>query len=272
MSSSPSRSITHPFPLLKDALGFQDIIIDARHTFQGTMFKDVGADAGQLLERDDEDNEANFVLGGQRRFYDQRRPRRQGGGKRSSRRMHRGYGAIPIDDGQGGSGGGVGSSSDAGEHGGYGYEVDEEEPLEFPDELDADVESEYLQSRELVFGDMNFPVVHEDPRFREPPQIQQEILKKASTFSFDRLPALAGGGDGVGASSSFSAATAAINIFPSHAPSSTLNPVPTHSSSFGSSSTSSISSHRQLRQPTTYGSGSSTKVLFNPESFKSSKH
>lgn len=58
-------------------------------------------------------------------------------------------------------------------------DVDEDEiSLEF-DELDASTELLYEKSRLLVYGDGHFPVIHEDPRFVNPPEVQQEIERRA---------------------------------------------------------------------------------------------
>lgn len=48
--------------------------------------------------------------------------------------------------------------------------------LEFPDvEEDGDLEAAYERSRELVFGDYNFPVMSEDARAKHPPLVQRRI-------------------------------------------------------------------------------------------------
>lgn len=54
-------------------------------------------------------------------------------------------------------------------------------PLIFEDVSDEE-NSEYESSRRLDFGDYNFPVIHADPRFAEPPRVQAELLVHASDF------------------------------------------------------------------------------------------
>ena len=55
--------------------------------------------------------------------------------------------------------------------------------LEFPECEDPEVENDYAQSRKLEFGDYNFPVMHSDPRFANPPAIQTRILNDALNFN-----------------------------------------------------------------------------------------
>ncbi|KAK6099191.1 hypothetical protein MT418_8444 [Batrachochytrium dendrobatidis] len=55
-------------------------------------------------------------------------------------------------------------------------------PLEFLDPDDEE-EIDYAQSRELMFGDFNFPVVHEDPRYQHPPQVRRIIEQHATDFN-----------------------------------------------------------------------------------------
>nr|KAJ3420877.1 hypothetical protein HK105_005048 [Polyrhizophydium stewartii] len=47
---------------------------------------------------------------------------------------------------------------------------------------DDEEENDYAQARELVFGDFNFPVMHEDPRFHHPPEVRRLIEHHATTF------------------------------------------------------------------------------------------
>lgn len=54
----------------------------------------------------------------------------------------------------------------------------EADTIEF--EIDPQEEAEYQQSRNLVFGDFHFPVIHDD--WRHPPEVQVIINKNASEF------------------------------------------------------------------------------------------
>jgi hypothetical protein len=54
--------------------------------------------------------------------------------------------------------------------------------LEFSDP-DEEEEMDYESARRLEFGDFNFPVIHSDPRFSAPPNVQIEISNLASDFT-----------------------------------------------------------------------------------------
>lgn len=54
--------------------------------------------------------------------------------------------------------------------------------LEFPDGEDPETENDYLQSRQLEFGDPCFPVYHSDPRFANPPSVQARMTRHAEEF------------------------------------------------------------------------------------------
>ncbi|KAI8911271.1 hypothetical protein DFJ77DRAFT_469439 [Powellomyces hirtus] len=49
-------------------------------------------------------------------------------------------------------------------------------------EDDPRTEAQYAQARTLPYGDYNYPVVHEDERFRYPPNIQAEIDRQARDY------------------------------------------------------------------------------------------
>ena len=53
--------------------------------------------------------------------------------------------------------------------------------LAFHDPEDEE-EADYDSGRRLVFGDFNFPVLHEDPNFHYPPIIQQEVQQHMQDF------------------------------------------------------------------------------------------
>lgn len=59
---------------------------------------------------------------------------------------------------------------------------DDSEPLEFADPSPEDDET-YLVAKRLVYGDFNFPVIHEDPRFYYPPNIQHDIDAQSDGFA-----------------------------------------------------------------------------------------
>ncbi|KAH6559737.1 hypothetical protein BASA50_000810 [Batrachochytrium salamandrivorans] len=54
--------------------------------------------------------------------------------------------------------------------------------LEFSDPSEEE-EQDYVQARQFVFGDFNFPVVHEDPRYHHPPQVRRIIEQHATHFN-----------------------------------------------------------------------------------------
>ena len=54
-----------------------------------------------------------------------------------------------------------------------------DESLEFPDGEDQETENDYEQSRKLEFGDPCFPVYHSDPRFANPPSVQERMNRHA---------------------------------------------------------------------------------------------
>lgn len=95
----------------------------------GTKFKEIVSTPHSNFERSHEDNESNFLISSDRRFYS------------SSSGT---YGAIPISQS---------SLLDAA----------------FDDVLDPDDEAVYVLARQLVFGDPNYPIVvapnNRDPHF-----------------------------------------------------------------------------------------------------------
>lgn len=116
----------------------QDIILDAYHTWTGTEFKEIVTSPHAHFEQSLEDNDTNFVIGSQRRFYP---------------RLGSNYGAIS------------------------GIDLD----VHFPNTLDQDDEDAYRGARELVFGDFNYPVVHEE--YRDPHQVQVSVERLAARVS-----------------------------------------------------------------------------------------
>jgi hypothetical protein len=51
------------------------------------------------------------------------------------------------------------------------------------DDPTADEDAEYNAAKRLVYGDYNFPVIHEDPNFSYPPNIQQHIDEESAGFA-----------------------------------------------------------------------------------------
>ncbi|KND02010.1 uncharacterized protein SPPG_02515 [Spizellomyces punctatus DAOM BR117] len=149
---------------VRDAFGVKDIIQDTYHTFRGTRFRHVRRGSHQILIRD---NDVEFGPDS---------PANASGFSRWAKNSRRrdGYGTIPHDD------------ANAWESGEGEYDSNEEREttsLEFtPPESDPDLEAQYESSRKLPFGDYNYPVLHEDPRFSNPPIVQAEIDRRARAY------------------------------------------------------------------------------------------
>ncbi|TPX45620.1 hypothetical protein SeMB42_g01694 [Synchytrium endobioticum] len=129
----------------KDALGMRDIVLDWHHTVRGTTFRSRPRfSRSHLFERELEDGEREFVLGGdQRMFYD---PETFAGSRLYTESI---YGDLDDED--------------------------ETTSLDFPDiEADAELEATYEKARDLLYGDYNYPPLPEEG-FRNPPVIQSRI-------------------------------------------------------------------------------------------------
>ncbi|TPX31951.1 hypothetical protein SmJEL517_g04848 [Synchytrium microbalum] len=132
---------------LKDALGVRDIVIDWRHTLRGTTFHSgPRLTRSHLFERELEDGERDFVLGGnQRAFYDP---------DTFNYATRRNYNDSIYGDA---------------------YSDEDATSLDFPDlDQDPELESTYEKARDLLYGDYNYPPLPEEG-FRNPPLIQERI-------------------------------------------------------------------------------------------------
>jgi hypothetical protein len=141
-----------------------------------------------LLIQSISDGESNFVLGGDRRFFNRRERISRGNygslqdsSQTSSTVNLLGSSTFSIKDMRGSLQGHTGPSNTApllGNENGETLIVEPREDIDLhfldPEE-DLDLEEDFRLARELTFGDSNFPVVQEDPRFAHPPEVQRNL-------------------------------------------------------------------------------------------------